>query len=65
MTVVRTLRALVLGETWWLPCGVAVVLAVGLLGRALVPGPWADAGAFVLLAAVVALLVSSVRRDTR
>ena len=51
-----------LGETWWLPGGVALLVAGGLLAEAVAPEAWHDAGAFVLLAAVVALLVSGTKR---
>jgi hypothetical protein len=56
----RTLRKLVLGETWTVPVGVALILLAGLLLRG--EGWWADAGAFVLLAGVVATLSASLRR---
>jgi hypothetical protein len=59
----RTLKKLVLGETWWLPLGIAVVLAVGGLAlRPLVPTLWHDAGGFLLLAGVLGVLLSSVAR---
>jgi hypothetical protein len=49
---VRTLRKLVLGETWALPIGIAAAVgAAALLRWAVGPGGWwADAGGFVLLA---------------
>ena len=62
MTTLRTLKALVLGETWWLPCGVALLLVSGLVAHALAPDAWTDVGAFALLAGVVAVLLTSVRR---
>jgi hypothetical protein len=50
------LRKMILGETWALPVAVAVLLALGLVLRAVAPGFWDDVGGFVLLAgAVVAL----------
>jgi hypothetical protein len=53
----RALRKLVLGETVALPAGVALVLALGLAlqGRSW----WEDAGGFILLALVVAVLATS------
>jgi hypothetical protein len=62
--VLRTLRKLVLGETWTLPIGVA--LAVGAAGvmRALAGahGWWREAGGFVLLALILVALLVAVRR---
>ncbi|MDA0161664.1 hypothetical protein OM076_15405 [Solirubrobacter ginsenosidimutans] len=60
----RTLKKLVLGETWWLPLGIAVVLIIGgLVIRPLAPALWHDAGGFLLLAGVLAVLLSSVARS--
>jgi hypothetical protein len=59
----RTLKTLVLGETWVLPLGIAAVLALGgLVLRPLAPALWHDAGGFVLLAGVLSVLVFSVAR---
>ena len=55
----RALRKLVLGETIALPVGVALVLVVGLALEALAGAWWEDAGGFVLLALVVAVLAVS------
>ena len=60
----KTLRKLVLGETWTLPIGVAV--AVG--GSALLSAAaddaawWRDAGGFVLLGLVLVALLVAVGR---
>jgi hypothetical protein len=60
MTFLRTLKKLVLGETWLLPLGVAAVLvAGGLLTRLHM---WPGAGGFALLGGVVVVLVASVTR---
>jgi hypothetical protein len=62
--VIKTLRKLVLGETWTLPIGVAV--AVG--GAALLSAAaddaawWRDAGGFVLLGLVLVALLVAVGR---
>ena len=53
----RALRKLVLGETVALPVGVALVLASGLVLQGL--AWWDDAGGFILLALVVAVLVAA------
>lgn len=57
----RALRKLILGETWTLPAGVAVALAVAGVLRA-VSGPhgwWHGAGGFVLLALALGALALS------
>ena len=55
------LRALLLGETWTVPLGVALALAVT-AGIAAVTGPWFDAvGGFVLLGGVLGVLAAAVR----
>ena len=52
----RTLRKLVLGETWALPLGIAAAVGAAAVVRwAAGPGGWwADAGGFVLLVLLVA-----------
>ena len=65
MSFLRGLRLLLLGETWTLPVGVLAVLLAGTALRAPVPGLWRDAGGFVLLAGVIAVLASSVARGSR
>jgi membrane protein YdbS with pleckstrin-like domain len=60
----RTLRKLILGETWTLPIGVAVAVAVCFGVRALAgrDGWWHHAGGFVLLVLVIATLIAAVGR---
>jgi hypothetical protein len=57
----RTLRKLVLGETWTLPVGIA--LAVGIAGvLSAVAGSahwWRDAGGFILLALLAGAFVAA------
>jgi uncharacterized membrane protein YjjP (DUF1212 family) len=66
MTALRTLKQLILGETWLLPIGVAVVVGVAaLVVRPLVAGTWDRLGGFILLAGVVGLLVVAVARSAR
>jgi hypothetical protein len=62
MSVLRALRALILGETWTLPLGVAAVLAAGALVRHLAPHTWHDAGGFLLLGGVLAVLAATLAR---
>jgi len=52
----RELRKLVFGETVALPVGVGLVLVVALALDAWAGSWWHDAGGFVLLALVVAVL---------
>jgi hypothetical protein len=63
---VNALRKLVLGETWTLPLGVAVVLALGLVFRYGFGDArwWRHAGGFVLLVGVVVALSASLPRRT-
>ena len=65
MTVLRTLRKLVLGETWTLPLGVLALLLAGVALRALDAELWRKAGGVALLAGVVAVLVTAVAAGTR
>ena len=52
----RELRKLVLGETIVLPVGVALVLMSALVLYETAPSLWPEAGGFVLLGLVVAVL---------
>ena len=61
MSVLRALRQLLLGETWTLPLGVAAVLLIGVAVRTGAPGLWPDIGGFVLLAGILAVLLTSLR----
>lgn len=65
--MIRTLRKLVLGETWTLPIGVAVAVGgAGVLSA--VAGDaewWRDGGGFVLLALVLVALLVAVGRPGR
>jgi len=61
---VKTLRKLVLGETWILPMGVAFALLVAGAVR-LLAGPdgwWRAAGGWLLLVLLAAVLGLAVRR---
>jgi hypothetical protein len=61
MSLLRTLRKLILGETWVLPLGIAtVVLLAVLVARPLMDHAWRQAGGFLLLAGVAAVLTLSV-----
>jgi hypothetical protein len=61
--MLRTLRKLVLGETWALPVGiaVAVVVAVGVRAASGAGRWWEHGGGFVLLALLVVAFVAALR----
>jgi hypothetical protein len=62
MGVLRSLRKLVLGETWTIPAGVAGAIAAAVAARDALPADvWASAGGFVLAALVIATLLVSLR----
>jgi uncharacterized membrane protein YhhN len=66
MSALRNLKKLVLGETWLLPLGVAVVVGgSALLVRPMVGAEWHHVGGLIILAGIVALLLVSVARDVR
>jgi hypothetical protein len=61
MNLLRSLKKLILGETWTLPLGVATaVLVSALLVRPLMGDAWRQTGGFVLLAGVAGALLLSV-----
>ncbi|MEA2482051.1 MAG: hypothetical protein QOJ07_3973 [Thermoleophilaceae bacterium] len=54
----RTLRKLILGETWTLPAGVIAAIGICLIARAVLPRhTWEPAGGFVLFVLVAVALV--------
>jgi hypothetical protein len=58
MALLRSLRSLVLGETWTIPVGVLAAVAIAVLLRSALPDQlWDEGGGFVL-AAVVALTLA-------
>jgi hypothetical protein len=61
VSTLRTLKKLILGETWVLPCGIAVLLGAGALIEDALP----DLAGFALLAGVLLVLVLSVARTAR
>jgi uncharacterized membrane protein YhhN len=66
VSTLRTLKKLVLGETWLLPLGVAVIVGgSALLIRPLVGAEWHHVGGLIIFAGILALLLVSVARDTR
>ena len=61
VTFLRTLRKLLLGETWRLPLGIAAALLAALVLRAAAgaDGWWQDLGGLVLAAGLVIALGAS------
>ena len=66
MTTLLAVKKLLLGETWWLPGGIALTVSVAeLVVRPLIGGDWDRLGGFVLLVGVLLVLVTSVARAAR
>jgi hypothetical protein len=66
MNTLRTLKKLVLGETWLLPLGIAAVVATAaFVVRPLADAAWDHTGGFVLLAGALCVLLASVARGAR
>jgi hypothetical protein len=66
MSTLRTLKKLILGETWLLPVGIAVVVATAaLLVRPLAATAWHSLGGLILLVGVLGVLAISVARGAR
>jgi hypothetical protein len=66
MSALRTLRKLLLGETWLLPLGLAlVVTAAALLVEPALGAAWKHVGGFALLVGVLCVLLASVARGAR
>jgi membrane protein implicated in regulation of membrane protease activity len=65
MSTVRAVKKLVLGETWLLPIGLALMMAAGVLLRELAPATWSVLGGAFLLVAVLALALGSVSWSAR
>jgi hypothetical protein len=64
MTTLRTLKKLLVGETWFLPIGIAILIAAALLIRPLDRHLWTRVGGLILLTGVIAVLLTCVRRTT-
>jgi membrane protein implicated in regulation of membrane protease activity len=63
--LIRTLRKLVLGETWALPIGVVLAVAATGLLSSLGGEWWREGGGFVLLGFVLVALLAAVRTPRR
>lgn len=65
MAVLRSLRSLILGETWTIPLGVAAaVLIAALLRSAISEQLWDEIGGFALAGMVAITLVASIARSS-
>ncbi|MDQ6750905.1 MAG: hypothetical protein M3Z33_09155 [Actinomycetota bacterium] len=67
MSLLRTARKLVLGETWALPVGIALAVGAGALLREASGGAhwWRVAGGAVLVVLLLAALALSLRSSSR
>ena len=67
MTLLRTLRKLVLGETWVLPIGVALSMAAAVVARELAGADdwFSEAGGWLLLGLLAAAFAVAVLRSGR
>lgn len=63
--MIGTLRKLILGETWTLPIGVGLAVAVAGLLSELGGDWWREGGGFVLLGLILLALLAAVRRPRR
>jgi hypothetical protein len=65
MALLRSLRSLILGETWSIPLGVAAAVVVAaLLRSAMSERLWDEPGGFALAAMVALTLVASIARSS-
>jgi len=63
IALLRSLRSLILGETWTIPLGVgAAILVAALLRSAFSDQLWDELGGFVLAGMVAATLIGSIFR---
>lgn len=62
MTLLRSLRSLLFGETWTVPLGVGAILLLGFVVRALDAELWRDAGGVLLVVGVLLTLAAAAPR---
>jgi hypothetical protein len=61
MALLRSLRSLILGETWTIPLGVAAAVVIAALLRSSLPEHvWDELGGFTFAGMVAATLVGSI-----
>lgn len=61
----NALRTLILGETWVLPAGIALLAVLSIVADQAGAGWWPDAAGPLLLAGAVVLVLVSVRQSAR
>jgi CBS-domain-containing membrane protein len=65
MALLRSLRSLILGETWTIPLGVAAAVLIAVLLRSAISEQlWDEIGGFALAAMVAVTLVASIARSS-
>jgi hypothetical protein len=65
MALLRSLRSLILGETWTIPLGVAAAVLIAVLLRSAISEQlWDELGGFALAATVALTLVASIARSS-
>ena len=65
MTLLRTLKKLLVGETWLLPVGLLAAFTIALVARSALDRHWAHIGGFILLAGVGTVLLVTVARTSQ
>jgi hypothetical protein len=66
ITLLKSVRRKILGETRAIPIGIAATILLASLTRAVLPhGEWQTAGALALAAAIIATLIFSLPADIR
>jgi hypothetical protein len=65
MNAARAIAKLIVGETRFLPLGVAVVVGLAALVSDVAGGWWTHAGGFALLGGVAVVLLAAVARGAR
>jgi purine-cytosine permease-like protein len=66
IALLRSLRSLILGETWTIPLGVAAAVLIAALLRSAFPDHlWDELGGFALAGMIAITLVTSISRSSR
>jgi ABC-type phosphate/phosphonate transport system permease subunit len=66
IALLRSLRSLILGETWTIPLGVAAAVGITALVRsAFADHAWDEIGGFLLAGMIAVTLVASISRSSK
>jgi ABC-type phosphate/phosphonate transport system permease subunit len=66
IALLRSLRSLILGETWTIPLGVAAAVGIGAVASsAFADHAWDELGGFLLAAMIAITLVASISLSSR